>query len=211
MEVIALSIAIFFCPVQLHNSVPPYFYINSPLMAQPIIAEEVETTETEEVEEVIEPEEEALIYELPDLEDSSMKTYMDYTAITDASSAQYKMQQQAYTDEYGLRKIGEYYCVALGSGFGTKIGSKYLITLDSGEQFKAILGDQKADQHTDASHRYMAASNGQGNIVEFLVETRYLENMARVMGDISYISHGKFEGNIVEIKELPDEETDTSN
>lgn len=204
MEVIALSIAIFFCPVQLHNSIPTYFHIDSPLITPATVVEEIE-------EKVVEPEKEELrSLELPNLEDSSMKTYMDYTAITDTSSAQYELQQQAYTDEYGLRKVGEYYCIALGSGFGTTIGSKYLITLDTGEQFKAILGDQKADQHTDTSHRYIEMDGNRGNIVEFLVETGYLENMARVMGDISYISHGNFEGNITRIEELPGEETNIS-
>ena len=31
--------------------------------------------------------------------DSSFKAYMDYRCITDTSSVQYEMQQQAYTDE----------------------------------------------------------------------------------------------------------------
>lgn len=49
--------------------------------------------------------------------DSSFKAYMDYRCITDTSSVQYEMQQQAYTDGRGFRKIGDDYCVALGTGF----------------------------------------------------------------------------------------------
>ena len=34
-----------------------------------------------------------------------MKTFMSYTTITDKTSNQYILQQKAYTDEMGFRKI----------------------------------------------------------------------------------------------------------
>lgn len=60
---------------------------------------------------------------------SSFKSYMDFRCITNRSSLQYKMQQQAYTDENGLRKIGEYYCVAMGTYYGN-LGDKLYVETD---------------------------------------------------------------------------------
>ena len=136
---------------------------------------------------------------LPDNKNNGFKTYMDYRAITDTSSNQWGLQQEAYTDEYGIRKVGDYYCVALGSAFSTRIGDKFLIKLEDGQEFKAILADQKSDLHTDETNKYMQLSDDRINIVEFLVDTSQLEYMAKIMGDISYLSHGGFEGKIISI------------
>lgn len=51
---------------------------------------------------------------LPPL-DTSFKSYMDYRTITSTTSDQYALQKQAYTDEFGLRKVGGFYCIALGT------------------------------------------------------------------------------------------------
>ena len=74
---------------------------------------------------------------------------MDYRCITDTSSVQYEMQQQAYTDGRGFRKIGDDYCVALGTGFTSGCGERFIIYLDSGYSFSAVVADVKADMHTD--------------------------------------------------------------
>lgn len=137
---------------------------------------------------------------LPSNENNDFKTYMDYRAITDRSSKQWQLQQEAYTDNYGMRKIGSYYCVALGSAFSSKIGTKFVITLEDGQSFKAILADQKSDLHTDSTNKYMPLSNGNINIVEFIVDSPKLESFAKRMGDVSHVSHGKFDGKIVGIK-----------
>ena len=38
--------------------------------------------------------------------DTSFKSYMGYTKITNTNSAQYKLQGECYTDAYGLRRRG---------------------------------------------------------------------------------------------------------
>jgi len=113
----------------------------------------------------------------------SYKCYMDYRAITDTGSPQWELQQRAYTDENGLRRVDDRYCVALGSAFGSQIGSKYIIELESGETFRAILADQKADRDTNAEH----TADMNGAVVEFVVDTPMLPQKVRSMGDISYI------------------------
>lgn len=114
----------------------------------------------------------------------SYKCYEDYKCITDTSSPQWRLQQEAYTDENGLRKVDDLYCVALGSHYGTKIGTEYIIELDTGAQFKVILADQKADCDTDVEN----IADGNGAVIEFVVDTPYLDSTARKMGDISYIN-----------------------
>jgi len=103
--------------------------------------------------------------------DSSFKAYMDYRCITDTSSVQYSLQQQAYTDERGFRKIGDDYCVALGTGITSGCGERFLITLDSGYSFTAIVSDIKADIHTDETNCYAPRGENAGNIVEFIIDS----------------------------------------
>lgn len=159
----------------------------------------------------VEDEVQYVVLEVPNHDDNSFKTYMDYRAITDRSSKQWKLQQEAYTNEYGFRMVDDYYCIALGSAFSNKIGAKFEITLQNGQTFKGILADQKSDLHTDKTNRYMELSNGKINVVEFIVETEKLEKLPRIMGDVSHTSSGLFDGEIVEIKEVIDEETNTGN
>lgn len=134
--------------------------------------------------------------------DNSFKAYMDYRTITDISSEQWRMQLNAYTDEYGMRKIGEYYCIALGSGICNKIGTKFEITLNSGKKFKAILADQKADVHTDQTNTYIPMCEQKINIVEFIVQDDALPQIVREMGDINNMPDDMFNGQITNIKEL---------
>lgn len=125
----------------------------------------------------------------------SYKCYMDYRCITDTSSPQWHLQQGAWTDEDGLRRVGDRYCVALGSAFGSMIGTEYTIELEHGERFKAILADQKADQDTNAEH----TADMNGAVVEFVVDTPCLPSEVRSMGDISCIDG--MSGKVVKIYE----------
>ena len=103
--------------------------------------------------------------------DSSFKAYMDYRCITDTGSVQYQLQQEAYTDDRGFRRIGDDYCVALGTGLTSGCGERFLITLDSGCSFTAIVSDVKADIHTDSTNCYAPRGYNAGNIVEFIIDT----------------------------------------
>lgn len=89
------------------------------------------------------------------------KTYAYYDAVTDKTSPAYAVLNsgtyrgvtyKTTTDETtGIRMVGEYYCAALGTFYGTTKGTKYKVTLDTGKTFKIILCDTKSNRHTDKS------------------------------------------------------------
>lgn len=131
--------------------------------------------------------------------DTSFKSYMDYRMITNENSEQYHLQEECWTDGRGLRRYECDYVIALGSGYAKNIGERFRITLESGEEFTAVVGDFKADCHTDETNRYTPMSNGGKNVIEFIVDTQELSSMARKMGDCSYAEEG-FGGNVVSIE-----------
>ena len=127
------------------------------------------------------------------------KCYEDYRCITDTESPQYALQQKAWTDDYGLRRYESYYCVALGSAYGSEIGTKYLITLSSGAELMAILADQKADRDTVQGH----TRDRSGAVIEFVVDTPALPDEVRHSGSVSSIPG--FNGEVKEIRRLKDD------
>lgn len=137
-----------------------------------------------------------MIFTVPDV-DSDFKSYMDYRCITNTSSDQYKLQQKCYTDDNGLRVYDGYYAVALGTYYSSTIGDKFHITLDTGEEFDVIVGDVKADCDTDKTNRYVPVN---GNIIEFIVDTKKLPKDVRWMGTISALDD--FEGSVESIEKI---------
>lgn len=133
---------------------------------------------------------------LPDV-NTEFKTYMDYRTITDTSSAQYDLQQHAYTDSQGIRRIDGDVCVALGTAYADSCGERFEITLDSGNSFTAVVGDIKADCHTDPSNRYVELWEGHGDMVEFIVETEKLDDTVRIMGSVG--EYEKYSGSVTSI------------
>jgi hypothetical protein len=129
--------------------------------------------------------------------DSSFKAYMDYRCITDTASVQYEMQQQAYTDDRGFRRIGDDYCIALGTGFTSGCGERFLITLDSGYSFTAIISDVKSDCHTDSTNCFVPRGENSGNVVEFIIDTDYAESAMLSSGDAGY--YDDLSGNIIAV------------
>lgn len=115
-------------------------------------------------------------YNVPDGEgacDSTVRTYMPYTAVTNVASEQYALLNgpAAWTDvETGLRMVGDRYCIAVGSGYSQKIGTKINLVLADGSIIRCITGDAKADEHTDSSHRYQKYD---GSVAEFIVDYQY--------------------------------------
>ena len=125
------------------------------------------------------------------------KTYAYYTAVTARSTPQYKLlnSSQCYTDkETGIRMVDGYYCVALGSYYGTKIGTKYRITLEGGKELDVILCDQKSDRHTDANHQYAVRNQ---DIMEFYIEKKKLPKGIRG----NYGTLEQFSGAIISIEQ----------
>jgi hypothetical protein len=123
----------------------------------------------------------------------TFKSYTDYRCLS-RDSAQWKLQEQAYTDENGFRKIGDAYMVALGSYYGTTLGTKYTVTLSNGSIFQVILCDCKKDIHTDANNQKTLSD---GSILEFYVDTSVLPTSVKTSGTISSINF--FSGSVVSI------------
>lgn len=111
------------------------------------------------------------------------------------SSDQYALQLQAYTGDYGIRMVGDRYCVAVGSRFTERIGAKIDVVLENGSVIKCILGDQKADKDTDETNSYHLSD---GSYLEFIVDLNSLNPDARRLGTLGCIDD--FSGRIVEIR-----------
>ena len=95
------------------------------------------------------------------------------------------------TDETtGIRMVGEYYCAALGTFYGTTKGTKYKVTLDTGKTFKIILCDTKSNRHTDKKHQYAKKNK---DVVEFYVDRTKIP--AGVNGNYNRLEpfHGKIQ------------------
>lgn len=124
---------------------------------------------------------------------------MDYRNITDSSSPQYKYlyeESNIVLWDDGLLHDGEYIGVALGSKFGS-IGDKFLITLDTGKQFKVVMVEYKSDSDTiDNCHH-----ESDGSIIEFVICTelaRQIYPMAITMGDFNHVE--QFNGRVVKVE-----------
>ena len=96
------------------------------------------------------------------------KTYMDYRAITNQSSNQWKLLQTMTVCEDGfIRDEDGFIAAALGSYFGP-IGSRYVFTLEGGKELKIIKADQKQDRHT-CEDNIFGLDNW--DIIEFVVDS----------------------------------------
>lgn len=146
-----------------------------------------------------EPEIELISYNIP-IGDTSFHAYMDYRYITDTNSSQYQLQLNCWTDSQGIRRQCDDVCIALGSYYGTEIGTRYLITTDTGNSFTAVLADCKADIHTDYNNQYRDTGNGFKNVVEFIVDTYALDNDVMSSGNIG--TYSNYSGNIVSIQKI---------
>lgn len=126
---------------------------------------------------------------------NSIKSYMDYRCISSTNSRQYQLQVSvAYTGDYGIRMVNGRYCVAVGSYYTTTIGQYIDIELENGNIIQGILADCKDDDHTDSTNRI----NPNGSVVEFVVDTKVLDDTAKILGDISYVND--WDSKVVNIK-----------
>lgn len=125
-----------------------------------------------------------LKYQEYDVEDISIKSFMSYESITSKSSHQYQLQQNAYTGEYGIRKVYNRYCIAVGSYFTTEIGTYIDLVLQNGIVIPCVLADCKADKDTDNLH--MKTIHDQ-SLVEFVINTKCIDSYVLKTGDISNV------------------------
>lgn len=120
------------------------------------------------------------------------KTYMDFRSITRAGSDQLALQERAYTDSQGFRRVADYYMVALGTYYAQEIGQTYIIAFEDGSEIRAIVGDVKADEHTDRNNQYHLRD---GSIVEFIIDKKIMDEQVIKTGDCSWlIGHGAVTG-----------------
>lgn len=111
-----------------------------------------------------------------------MKCYEDYKCITDNTSRQYELQTIACTDKDGFRKIDDRYLVAIGTYFEADCGTLFDIILENGEKIPAIVGDIKADIHTDVWNVY----SGGICATEFIIDSDVMSGELLAIGDVSY-------------------------
>ena len=135
---------------------------------------------------------------------SSFKTWMSYKAVTDKSSPQYKfINTYGWSDGEGFMRHSDveterdYYLIALGSYYGTTIGTKYRITLDTGKVFYGVLADCKDNRHTNSTNQYIPHN---GNVVEFLVDVNKLNNNVKKMGSANV--YAPLNGSVVQIERM---------
>lgn len=136
-------------------------------------------------------------YEVPKID--NFYGYMDYRCITNTDSAQYKFQQNCWTDSQGLRRQGDDYVVALGSFYSINIGDRFYITLDTGITYTVVLGDCKADCHTNSTNQYTPAGD-MINIIEFIVDIPCLDYTVAQSGNIG--TYNNLSGNVVSITKI---------
>ena len=139
--------------------------------------------------------------------DTSFKSYMDYRYITNKASDQYKLQLSAWTDNMGLRRVDDYYLVAMGTYYSDNIGDKFRITLEGDKTFDVMIGDIKADIHTDKNNMYSPVYNSDGsfksaNVIEFIIDKKTISKKVKLWGDVS--AYDEFAGKIVKIERISD-------
>ena len=126
----------------------------------------------------------------------SIFTYMPqfnqklYRYQLDKNSNQYKFNKKCYTDRDGFRKYNGNYLVALGTYFGSRIGTKYLVKVEhsvdekTGKKLKkkrikeipVVLGDVKSDKHTNKNHKYCNVYKSTPHILEAIMGSRANHN-----------------------------------
>lgn len=120
---------------------------------------------------------------------TSAKTYMDYRAITNKESTQYKLIHSdviTICEDGFLRDTDGFIGVAMGSYFGP-IGSRYVCKLDNGKEIKVIKVEAKADQHTVDGF----CGSTSYDIIEFVIDTKAIWMQQNKWGN-GYIFSGNF-------------------
>lgn len=116
------------------------------------------------------------------INDNKFKSWMPYTAITDKSSKQYQIQQNAYDGTYGIRILNGRYCVAVGNYFDMPVGTYFDLVLANNTIIPCVLAEVKSDMHTCANR---IQTEHDGSMVEFIVNSKTLNKNAKLTGNIS--------------------------
>lgn len=146
--------------------------------------------------------------ELPDLP-TDRKVCTDYRFYNIPGTPHNRMQLAAHTDDIGCRRYGEFYIVGLGSAYANRIGETFEVELETGVVFKIITGDMKPDDDTDATNRFEACYNYDGeycaNVLEFIMDKEIFDIKAYQWGGVDWYEN--FKGNIVRMTYLGRDES----
>lgn len=132
---------------------------------------------------------------MPQTNHKDFKSYMSYKAITNRSSKQYALQQQATTNENGFRCVDGSPLVAIGTGWGLSVGDRAVVYCDGGNSFEVVVGDIKADIHTLADNKTTASNNCR---CEFIVDMSSLNSTVKRRGNVSVLT--EYSGYVIDIK-----------
>lgn len=118
------------------------------------------------------PETYEVIKEYPISDGNTTKTVLPYKAFG-KNTNQAKLQSLCQTNEVGLRVYDGRFTIAVGTYFDTAVGQYFDLVLENGTVIPCIMGDLKADIHTDSRGLFTEAS---GCMTEFIVDRTYLPN-----------------------------------
>lgn len=122
-----------------------------------------------------------LEYSIPEY--NGFKSYMDYNKLSCKTSSQYTLQKYfTMTTEDGMRMIDGRYCIAIGSYFNCKVGQYIDLVLENGTVIPCIMGDLKADVHTDSQNIFTMPTKC---CSEFIVDTDKMNSWVKYTGDFS--------------------------
>lgn len=178
--------------------------LNEPIYNE--IIQEAKAIEDVALAQTIGPPEPIVLYEpIKMLYNSSVKTYMDYRAITDKTSPQYQFihsDEITICEDGFLRDSEGYIGVAMGSYFG-EVGSRYICRLDNGAEIKVVKVEVKAEQ--DTVQDFYGKDNY--DIIEFVIDTKaqWMQDNKRENGYIfsgNFNNYEAFNGKIVEIDKV---------
>lgn len=125
-----------------------------------------------EIDATEQPETYEVIKEYPITDGNTTKTVLPYRAFG-KNTNQAKLQSLCQTNEVGLRVYDGRFTIAVGTYFNTAIGQYFDLVLENGIIIPCIMGDLKADIHTDSRGLFTEAS---GCMTEFIVDRTYLPN-----------------------------------
>ena len=123
---------------------------------------------------------EFVMYDIP--KTRGFKSYMPYTAITNKSSKQYKLQQIASTGAYGIRTVNGRFLCAIGTSFNAEVGTYIDLILEDGFVIPCIVGDVKSPRQTDSSNMITIHN---GCVSEFIIDSKALHKSIKKSGDVS--------------------------
>lgn len=156
-------------------------------------------------------------FSIPNL-DQAYFTYMPIRLVTHPSSWQYAFRPYLTVDELGFTRFEGAFGIALGTYYGSQIGTIYRITFENGEQIYGVLADVKSDLHTDPTRRYKPSVCGRpnsGNILEFVMDDRiphlYSMPMSTRVNYINSVIRRRFPYQVIDIEKVGYAETSLDN